>query len=224
MSNIILVVTGSIYSIYFWKIQEQLEKGNNVKVLFTDNARNIADEYLKYYFMQRPIALLEHFNNPKFEKISGRGYKYSRLKYEKYSVSFPLYYHDRYISAHAGFEYENYRFSQTGKIEHIELTKWADKVVVTPCTMNTIVKMCNGITDNFVATFLSTFLGTSKPICVVLGINDTMNQNSALKYNIDEFNDRCTYLNPLIYSDFDHQKLENQIDQKIIQIEKWLDK
>jgi hypothetical protein len=44
MSNVVLVVTGSISCTLFWKIQEELEKENNVKVLFTDSALMIAEK------------------------------------------------------------------------------------------------------------------------------------------------------------------------------------
>ena len=49
MSNVVLVVTGSISCTLFWKIQEELEKENNVKVLLTENAQMIAKKEIEYF-------------------------------------------------------------------------------------------------------------------------------------------------------------------------------
>lgn len=200
MSNVVLVVTGSIACTLFWKIQQELEKENNVKVLFTEAAKIIAKKDLEYYFMDRETAIFRNCKDPAYDKISGRGYKYCSIdeKYKKYSCSFPIYYHDGEIKVNSGLDYESYLYRTTGKIEHIELCNWADKVVVAPCTMNTMIKMCNGITDSFVMAFLSAFLGTSKLIYVALAMNTNMYNNSALKYFINQFNDKCIYITPTV--------------------------
>ena len=96
MSNVVLVVTGSISCTLFWKIQEELEKENNVKVLLTENAQMIAKKEIEYFFMLKDLAIVEHNNNPKYSKLSGNGYKYCcdiNGKYHKYSCSFPVYYY-----------------------------------------------------------------------------------------------------------------------------------
>ena len=83
-----------------------------------------------------------------------------------------------------GIEYENYIYWKTGKVEHIELCNWADKVVIAPCTANTLTKMYNGIADNFVLSFLTAFLGTSKPCYVALAMNTNMYNNRAIQATI----------------------------------------
>lgn len=80
MSNVVLVVTGSISCTLFWKIQEELEKENNVKVLLTENAQMIANKEIEYFFMERDWSIYTHNNNPKYSKLSGRGYKYNSTK------------------------------------------------------------------------------------------------------------------------------------------------
>ena len=200
MSNIVLVITGSISCTLFWKIQEELEKENNVKVIFTESAKIIAKKDLEYYFMDRETAIFRNCKDPAYDKISGRGYKYCSIdeKYKKYSCSFPIYYHDGEIKVNSGLDYESYLYRTTGKVEHIELTNWADKVVVAPCTMNTLTKMNYAITDNFVMSFLNAFLGTSKPIYIAMAMNTYMYNNNALKYAINEFKDRCIYIPPTV--------------------------
>jgi hypothetical protein len=59
----------------------------------TENAQMIAKKEIEYFFMERDWAIYTHNNNPKYSKLSGRGYKYISTKemYNKYSCSFPIY-------------------------------------------------------------------------------------------------------------------------------------
>lgn len=188
--NILLVITGSIYCTLFWKIQEELEKENNIKVLFTKNAQIIADKELEYFFMEREKAIYTHGNNPKYNDLSGNGYKYAcdiNGKYHKYSCSFPVYYYsNEKLMCDGGLEYEQYVYEETGNIEHIELCNWADKVVIAPCTANTLNKIYQGIADNFIMTTILSFLGTSKTTYIAPAMNVDMWNNFAVKRSINE--------------------------------------
>lgn len=62
---------------------------------------------------------------------------------------------------------------------HIELTEWADKVIISPLTANTLAKLSLGLADDFLSTFL-------------LAYNDTF-------YFAPAMNDEM-YLNPLVKS------------------------
>jgi phosphopantothenoylcysteine decarboxylase len=41
-------------------------------------------------------------------------------------------------------------YKNENKVLHIDLTKWADRFVVAPCTANTMAKIANGFCDNLV--------------------------------------------------------------------------
>ena len=205
MSNVVLVVTGSISCTLFWKIQDELEKENNVKVLLTENAQMIAKKEIEYFFMLKDLAIVEHNNNPKYSKLSGRGYKYSSIKekYNKYSCSFPIYQNNmmnnsKELKCNGGLEYEQYLYERTGKVQHIELCNWADKVVIAPCTANTLTKISLGITDTFVLSFLTAFLGTSKPCYIALAMNANMYDNIAIQSTIEDLMSRCDFITPTV--------------------------
>lgn len=66
--------------------------------------------------------------------------------------------------------------------KHIQLAKWADKIIVYPATFNTINKLANGITDNFVMSILS--LGFFNKIIICPAMNFRMFDNEILQSNI----------------------------------------
>lgn len=74
---------------------------------------------------------------------------------------------------------DNY-FELTTK--HIQLAKWADKIIVYPATFNTINKLANGITDNFVMSILS--LGFFNKTIICPAMNFRMFDNEILQSNI----------------------------------------
>lgn len=39
-------------------------------------------------------------------------------------------------------------YKQDNSVLHIDLTKWADRFIIAPCTANTMAKIANGICDN----------------------------------------------------------------------------
>lgn len=66
--------------------------------------------------------------------------------------------------------------------KHIQLAKWADKIIVYPATFNTINKLANGITDNFVMSILS--LGFFNKTIICPAMNFRMFDNEILQSNI----------------------------------------
>jgi phosphopantothenoylcysteine decarboxylase len=49
----------------------------------------------------------------------------------------------------AVFEFFNYFQLKHGRVEHINLAKWAEAILIAPVSANTLAKIANGITDNF---------------------------------------------------------------------------
>ncbi|MGA1862764.1 bifunctional phosphopantothenoylcysteine decarboxylase/phosphopantothenate--cysteine ligase CoaBC [Deferribacter thermophilus] len=67
-------------------------------------------------------------------------------------------------------------------IDHIDLIEWADKIIVAPCTANTISKIANGIGDNLVTS--SMLVVKSKPVYIFPSMNTNMYENPFVQENI----------------------------------------
>lgn len=68
-------------------------------------------------------------------------------------------------------------------VEHIELAKWADIIVIAPCTGNTIAKIANGIGDNLLTDIL---LARRCEVVIVPAMNTYMLNNPITKENIEK--------------------------------------
>lgn len=66
-------------------------------------------------------------------------------------------------------------------VEHIELAKWADIIVIAPASANIIAKYANGIGDDLLSTIL---LAARSPILVVPAMNSYMLNSPATTKNI----------------------------------------
>ena len=72
--------------------------------------------------------------------------------------------------------------SQEYKIGHVNLTDWADIVVVAPATANSIGKAANGICDDLLSTVLCTCW--EKPTLFAPAMNDRMWANPMVQKNV----------------------------------------
>jgi phosphopantothenoylcysteine decarboxylase/phosphopantothenate--cysteine ligase len=59
----------------------------------------------------------------------------------------------------------------TGEIEHIDLAKWGDALVVAPATLNTMCKIAHGVLDELLTLTAVTMLGSGKKVIVVPTMN-----------------------------------------------------
>lgn len=64
---------------------------------------------------------------------------------------------------------------------HLELARWADRVVVAPATANTLAKLAHGFADDLVSTLC---LATTAPITLCPAMNHRMWQHPATQANI----------------------------------------
>lgn len=137
-------------------------------MLFTESARILLNEELLSFFGWKNENEIQ---SPHAKKLFGKGVlnddKYPCFSLEKSGI----------VS-----EVENYQ--RSGKVPHIELVNWADKMVVSPCSANTLNKMANGISDGFVMSFLTAFIGTDKPMYVAPAMNTNMYRNFATQKSI----------------------------------------
>ena len=70
------------------------------------------------------------------------------------------------------------------EVEHISLAKWADIIVISPATANTIGKITLGLADNLLTTVV---MATPKdtPILIVPAMNTNMWNNPLVQKNIE---------------------------------------
>lgn len=177
MSNVLLCVSSSVSCELFYKLQKELEKDNEVKVIFTEHAMQILNQR-----SNNKVTLLELFKE----------LKTTEWKYNKYSVSFPSVNNDK-----GGYDHEVYLYKENNKVEHIELIEWADKLVIAPCTGNLLGKIVNGIADDFVSTTIMAYIGTNKPLYIAPAMNTNMWKNIFVQENINKLLSRTN--SALIY-------------------------
>jgi len=72
-------------------------------------------------------------------------------------------------------------------IEHIDLARWPDAVVVAPCTANTIAKFVHGKADDLLATLVTAFGGR---VVLAPAMNDGMWVNEANQDNLAALSNR----------------------------------
>jgi len=75
----------------------------------------------------------------------------------------------------------------TGKIEHVMFTTGPSKgdlILIAPCTANTLSKICWGIDDTPVTSFVSSGMGTKIPIVIAPAMHETMYRQPFLVENL----------------------------------------
>lgn len=77
---------------------------------------------------------------------------------------------------------------------HIELARWADRVVVAPATANTIARLAHGLADDLVSTLC---LATTAPITLCPAMNHRMWLHPATQANVALLRERgATVIGP----------------------------
>lgn len=84
----------------------------------------------------------------------------------------------------------NYRIGDP--ILHIELRRWADVVLIAPCSANTLAKIANGICDNLVTSLLRALAPTT-PTYVYPAMNTLMYEHPLTAQHIRTIRDVIGY-------------------------------
>ena len=84
---------------------------------------------------------------------------------------------------------------QTDDLVHIELTQWADVLLVVPATANIIAKTACGIADNLLSTLLVSFRG---PIIFAPAMDEGMYKNAIFKENINKLKEKGYHIIPAV--------------------------
>lgn len=85
-----------------------------------------------------------------------------------------------------------------GKVEHINLVKWADALVIAPASANTISKIANAFADNFLTTIVLA-MPYGKRIFIAPAMNIEMWNNPFFQENMEKIRkrtDRYTVIEP----------------------------
>jgi len=78
--------------------------------------------------------------------------------------------------------YQNMFVSDNRVMEHIDLARWADKILLAPATANSIAKIANGQADDMISTLC---LAADCPVYIAPSMNHAMWDNPATQNNIN---------------------------------------
>lgn len=84
-----------------------------------------------------------------------------------------------------------FELSKEISIEHIELAKWADCIIIAPATANTISKISLGIADNLLTTLV---LSRRCPTIIAPAMNVAMYNNPTFQINLNKIKDYGFYI------------------------------
>lgn len=83
--------------------------------------------------------------------------------------------------------YQNMFISDNRVMEHIDLARWADKILLAPATANTIAKLANGQADDMISTLC---LAADCPVYIAPSMNHAMWDNAATQNNLSTLKTR----------------------------------
>lgn len=74
-----------------------------------------------------------------------------------------------------------------GSMEHIDLAKWADAIVIAPASASIIAQLAHGLADDLLTTLC---LATISPIYIAPAMNQQMWENTATQHNVKQLKSR----------------------------------
>lgn len=85
------------------------------------------------------------------------------------------------------FDEDGAKGGTVSPIEHIDLARWPDAIVIVPTTANTISRLVHGAADDLLATIVTAYEGT---VVLAPAMNDVMWQSEANQQNLRELSNR----------------------------------
>lgn len=81
---------------------------------------------------------------------------------------------------------------------HVEMGRWADAMLITPCSANTLAKMANGLCDNLVC---AVYLSAVCPVFVAPAMDEDMWLHLSTRNNIDKVRSYGNYIIPVAHGE-----------------------
>lgn len=94
-------------------------------------------------------------------------------------------------------------YHENKRVLHIDLTKWADVMVIAPCSANTLAKLANGICDNLVTScFRARSVKLPRKTIICPAMNTEMHNHPAYQKHVRQLKEwNCNIMSPI------HKKL-----------------
>ncbi len=144
--NILLGMTGSVASILYLKLIEQLRNIGNVNTILTNNSLS---------FVNIDMIKCKHHIQVYTDK--------DEWKHDIVRPTADNYYED----------FSQVKWGKNDPILHIQLRDTASALVIAPCSANTLAKLANGICDNLL-TSIARAWDFNRPIIIVPSMNSHM--------------------------------------------------
>lgn len=96
--------------------------------------------------------------------------------------------HEVYSSVHDGSQWNN----------HVMLGRWADVMLIAPCSANTLAKLAQGLCDNLVC---AAYLSATCPVFIAPAMDEDMWHHAATQANIELLKSRGNMLIPVAHGE-----------------------
>lgn len=81
---------------------------------------------------------------------------------------------------------------------HVELGRWADAMLVAPCSANSLAKLANGLCDNLVC---AVYLSAACPVFIAPAMDEDMWMHTATKNNLDKVRSYGNHIIPVAHGE-----------------------
>lgn len=156
--KILLGLTGSVATVLYVKLIEELQKYGDVRVILTEKAEHfVSDEFLK------GVKVYRERDEWKWTKKEIQG-----------------------MTENGYFHHDSNKWEKNDRVLHIELRDESSVLVIAPCSANTLAKISNGICDNLL-TSVARAWDPARPFIIAPAMNTHMWEHKVTERNLQDF-------------------------------------